>query len=150
MELLSIVIGIRSSQSLCTVSNLSRPFSKGYQPDLCSTDSKNFNMVSSMTGVHAQSSTFFSLNSFLCFTFGFVDNKLKTIFLSTKETCELPQQCRRIHHALPHSLVSLRHSMTQVPVLLLRVSKANLFWLLKSTVIAHICASVRSCWLNAK
>ena len=32
----------------------------------------------------------------------------------------------------------------------LRVRKANMFWLLKSTIKTHIFASVRSCWLNAK
>ena len=79
--------------------------------------------------------------------FGFVDSKLKTIFLQPKETYELPQQwfITRFLTVLWAYVVCHRCWFC-----CLRVSKANLFWLLESTIIAYICTPVSSCWLNTK
>ena len=114
----SFIIWIRSSQYLGTKRNLSMTIFKRIPTSVV------FNMVLSTTVVHAQFSTFFSSSSFLCFQIWFADNKLKTIFLQPKKTYESPQQCWLCR---------------------LRVSKANLFWFLKSTFKAHTCASVSSC-----
>ena len=114
----SFIIWIRSSQYLGTKRNLSMSIFKRIPTSVV------FNMVLSTTVVHAQFSTFFSSSSFLCFQIWFADNKLKTIFLQPKKTYESPQQCWLCR---------------------LRVSKANLFWFLKSTFKAHTCASVSSC-----
>ena len=150
VKLLSIIMWIRSPQSFCTISNLSMTIFKRIPTRLVL---NRFQKLQQGFINNRSPSTIFNLLLLELFPLfpwlGLLITSWKQSFFNQKR---LMNFLSNVGGFITRFLTVLWAYVVchRCWFCCLRVSKANLFWLLKSTIIAYICTPVSSCWLNTK